>query len=494
MKQMLILLQRMALLLLLFFSLPATGFAQNVEIEVGDPGGEDDYICWSPAPARIRLRDTLPAAVEVALRSTYTGGAVVFNPKPAHLAVSEKTRTMSMSAKDFASPAPTKELRLKLPGDRSWVYFFMSGASASSKDKDVAVLVYNTSGGLIAKYPLMVRVRKDAENLSAGERDRFLRALATLKATPNAWDKFWRMHEQAGGGPPGAWAHGVPIFLAWHRIMLLHLERELQAIDPSVALPYWVFDANAPKLFATNFLGRVDPVAIDSTIVQFDILNPLFGWRIDTPGFALPTASPPVAAGPLRRQRNGDVNPASFPGSTLQRGFMGASLYGDMRGFLENSYHGSAHTFIGGWLRNFLHSPGDPLFFLLHANVDRAWAIWQRYWGRFDPAAVSSYQPQGTYPGPAVAGRWPKGNYLSDTMWPWDGVTGPASPGDTLDDRPANSFPRPMMARGPGLGPGHAVRGTVDYLDTLGETNMHAACYHDVPYGKGPVGFFWTPP
>lgn len=138
MKQMLILLQRMALLLLLFFSLPATGFAQNVEIEVGDPGGQDDYICWSPAPARIRLKDTLPTAVEVALRSTYTGGAVVFNPKPAHLAVSEKTRTMSMSAKDFASPAPTKELMLKLPGDRSWVYFFMSGALLFGKGQERA--------------------------------------------------------------------------------------------------------------------------------------------------------------------------------------------------------------------------------------------------------------------------------------------------------------------------------------------------------------------
>ena len=48
-----------------------------------------------------------------------------------------------------------------------------------------------------------------------------------------------------------------PRFLPWHRAYLLDLERELQAIDPSVALPYWRFDQPAPNLFTPEFLGVV---------------------------------------------------------------------------------------------------------------------------------------------------------------------------------------------------------------------------------------------
>jgi hypothetical protein len=54
-------------------------------------------------------------------------------------------------------------------------------------------------------------------------------------------------------------AHGAPGFLPWHRAYLLDLERELQNIDPSVALPYWRFDQAAPNLFVKEFIGTSDP-------------------------------------------------------------------------------------------------------------------------------------------------------------------------------------------------------------------------------------------
>ena len=53
-------------------------------------------------------------------------------------------------------------------------------------------------------------------------------------------------------------AHGAPGFLPWHRAYLLDLERELQAIDPSVALPYWRFDQPAPNVFTRDFMGESD--------------------------------------------------------------------------------------------------------------------------------------------------------------------------------------------------------------------------------------------
>jgi tyrosinase len=39
--------------------------------------------------------------------------------------------------------------------------------------------------------------------------------------------------------------------------------------------------------------------------------------------------------------------------------------------------HDSGHLGTGGDMSNFYSSPGDPLFFLHHANIDRIWWMWQ---------------------------------------------------------------------------------------------------------------------
>src|SRR5688572_27878786 len=56
---------------------PTTGavFAQQppreVMIEVGEPSESDDYLCWSPVPARVRL--VAPASYAVALTLSSAG-------------------------------------------------------------------------------------------------------------------------------------------------------------------------------------------------------------------------------------------------------------------------------------------------------------------------------------------------------------------------------------------------------------------------------------
>jgi len=41
--------------------------------------------------------------------------------------------------------------------------------------------------------------------------------------------------------------------------------------------------------------------------------------------------------------------------------------------------HSAAHLSLGGDIANLSHSPNDPLFLLLHGQLDRLWAAWQAY-------------------------------------------------------------------------------------------------------------------
>jgi len=84
----------------------------------------------------------------------------------------------------------------------------------------------------------MVRVRKNAIALTAEERDRFLAAVAALNSSSFGNYLLHQMTHAIASGQ----AHDGPAFLPWHRPFILRLERQLQAIDPSVTLPYWKFD------------------------------------------------------------------------------------------------------------------------------------------------------------------------------------------------------------------------------------------------------------
>src|SRR6266513_2066091 len=58
---------------------------------------------------------------------------------------------------------------------------------------------------------------------------------------------------------------------------------------------------------------------------------------------------------------------------------------------LEGNPHGFAHTSFVGFISSIPTAAKDPLFFLLHANVDRLWAKWQRRFDRFDSTVAASF-------------------------------------------------------------------------------------------------------
>jgi tyrosinase len=134
---------------------------------------------------------------------------------------------------------------------------------------------------------------------------------------------------------------------------------------------------------------------------------------------------------------------------------------------MEANPHASVHTSFGGSISSVPTAARDPLFFLLHCNVDRLWAKWQREFGRFNSAQTASYDSN---PGNPV------GHNLPDTMWPWNGITGgtrpPTAPGGAMAASPCVSAP----------GPQPQVRDCLDYQGIVNSVSRMGFDYDDVPF------------
>ena len=403
----------------------------NVELQINNSANPPArFVSWAPSPCRIRITNPSGATspiVTVRLSFVAAGtGAVGFR----------KTTSGLFST----------TLSLSVPITGVSVPFFVAGrfGQPSTNNSDVRIDA-RVGAALVGSVKVMVRVRKNANNLTAGERDRLVAAFAQLNNQgAGRFADFRDMHTNVSSPQ----AHGAPGFLPWHRAYLLDLERELQSIDPSVALPYWRFDQPSPNIFTREFFGVSDSIGT----VQFSAANPLQFWRTDgVPGInRRPFFSTAVAPPGLRTEAQ-----------TLALG----NAYPAFR-TLEGNPHGSAHTSFGGFISSIGTAARDPLFFLLHCNVDRLWARWQRQFSRFDPAVAASFDGAAN----------PVGHNLPNTMWPWNGITGaprpPTAPGGALAASPCVSSP----------GPQPRVRDSFDYQGSVNAVSRLGFDYDDVPF------------
>jgi tyrosinase len=420
----------------------------------GESVAGQNYLTWELVEGSLRLVDPAVADPVAATLGTAEGdgGRLEFS------ATRDGTRTES--------------LELSLPPDGTPVPFWVAGMFRRPSSADGDTVLEVTSAGAAAPSatkPAMVRIRKDANVLTPAERDRFTTALAKLNDQGRGLFKDFReMHRQQLALIQ---AHGAPGFLSWHRAYVLDLERELQRIDPSVALPYWRFDTPAPNVFTPQFMGRTE----SRGNIVFTATNLLRQWQTDgSPGisrrplFDVQTSGAFVSDDPTTLALGG-----LRPNAVFDTGPPGQGGFDEM----EGDPHGLAHTSFTGWIQSTATAPRDPLFFLLHCNVDRLWARWQWFNNRFDGTQPNTY----FYRGSATSTpRTQIGHNLLDTMWPWNNATGGPRP----PTAPRTPFPAVPTATAPGPAP--TVGEMIDYQGVVDPQSSMNFAYDDVPFGVAP--------
>jgi len=326
-----------------------------------------------------------------------------------------------------------------------------------------------------------VDVRKNVKDLTAQEKSDFVNALLKLKATPSKanpgismYDDFVKLHLDAFScglrwGDAGA-AHNSPLFLPWHREVLLKLQQDLRQVSGKkhLTIPYWDWTdpASTAAVLSPSFMGGdgdpaqayavttgpfakgkfklnvLDPIEVqkgllgaDNITAMPDFLTRHFG-SLGSKQQPLPTSQDVNQALGVSEYDSAPYSAQSGEGVSFRcnlEGWRGAEppecipSTADPAGFMNvnqtpgtpHDLHNGVHLYIGGiWAPAsgavaggtmiYDTSPNDPVFWLHHANIDRLWAEWER------THPTAPYDPQ---QGAA------NGFNGDNTMWPWHDMT-----------------------------------------------------------------------
>lgn len=231
------------------------------------------------------------------------------------------------------------------------------------------------------------------------------------------WDLFtlWHYYTMNIATPDGSSrnaAHRGPVFLPWHRWLLLLLELHMQRVlgDPDFGLPYWDWaaDGDLPAseqtrsdLWSDDVLGgdgfplTTGPFAFDpndSTSFRVRVWESVVSGRLEATNRSL--------------WRQLGENVPTLPTTAHVEDALDLSLFdrspfdvssGGLRNRLEGwtgaagpGLHNRVHVWVGGDMGPGT-SPNDPVFYLNHCNVDRLWEAWMLENGR-------TYRPEDDEP------------------------------------------------------------------------------------------------
>jgi outer membrane lipoprotein-sorting protein len=325
-----------------------------------------------------------------------------------------------------------------------------------------------------------VGVRKNQASLTPAERAAFVAAVKALKAN-GQYDVFVQQHRTAFMSSPNDPAHNGPGFLPWHREYLRRFERALQAIDPSVSIPYWDWTVDRSTTGApwtNDFMGgngsgpngQVTTGPFAHSMGQWTITvndpgetRPYLRRGFGLMGF-LPTAGAVTSAQMVTPYDSAPWNRFSSSSTSYRRR-------------LEVDIHNPGHMWVGGSMMD-MSSPNDPVFWLHHCNIDRLWAEWQR------AHPTEGYLPPSGTPG-VVAGH-----ALDDPMPPWQAEVPPPTPksvlvhsamGYTYDTDPPVNPPAQGDDMQPGevLNPGQSIKSASGRYTFVYQTDGNLVLYDD---------------
>ena len=305
--------------------------------------------------------------------------------------------------------------------------------------------------GFVSTAAATARVRPNVKELTLRERRTFTDAVLALKATPSPYDKrynyydqFVVWHKSLSRCDPGdpfidrqMTGHAGPMFLPWHRQLLLMFENALRPVSrTAVTVPYWDWTdrRSTAAVYAEDFMGGDGDPDQDYAVTtgpfhkgtwQLTVHPEGLEWsgfatpyvtrRLGTfSGIALPTEAEleSLFATPLY-----DIRPFDDR-SDPERSFRSAlegwprrlptgevvcapdGWFAALPVVAGHEMHNAVHLWAGGntaasdagirlgTMAVVPTSPNDPVFWLNHANVDRLWAQWQERHG------VDTYEPR----------------------------------------------------------------------------------------------------
>lgn len=195
-------------------------------------------------------------------------------------------------------------------------------------------------------------IRKPWEELGSQERVEYVNAINSL--TTAQVQLLANEHRRLTLNNGNA-IHENSQFLPWHRIFIEHFENLIKSIDPDVNIPYW----NWHNSWSSTALLFQNSGGSNTGLLGLNVNGSI--WE------------DPINGGMFNRAFNTSLSQPTDDYDT-------ATNFVDFTEWLEqddsvSAAHNLGHQFIGGdMVQNY--SPIDPVFYIHHAMVDKAWSDW----------------------------------------------------------------------------------------------------------------------
>lgn len=213
------------------------------------------------------------------------------------------------------------------------------------------------SGLVLTQLLRCMYVRREVRQLSASKRAAYLDALWIITQTDSAdgqriyganfrsLAQLTAPHVKGAGARNGDEIHDGLGFLPQHTALSIEFEKALQAVDPTVALPYWDFTRDAsfgsveanPELWddTVGFFAWLPQISRDGTQSSSYLRAP---WNLSpTPQISRPRAF----CGRSHAQ-------TEWPSCAIHRSLLGAATLDAFLRGIQGKAHGIVHMMIGG--------------------------------------------------------------------------------------------------------------------------------------------------